>query len=85
MAVESERHNSTSETVVKQILKLPTHRSSTLQEVGLASGPWSLTDHGKRAEMKINHNPFDIDSWEVLLREAQVHQYTYITVHCIFI
>ena len=39
-----------------------------------------MTDHGKRAEMKISMNPFDLDSWEVLLREAQVyliHTYNY--------
>lgn len=33
---------------------------------------WSMTDYGKRAEAKISVHPFDLDSWEVLLREAQV-------------
>ncbi|XP_019857540.1 PREDICTED: cleavage stimulation factor subunit 3 [Amphimedon queenslandica] len=32
---------------------------------------WSMTDYGKRAEAKISVHPFDLDSWEVLLREAQ--------------
>lgn len=29
--------------------------------------------------MKINNNPFDIDSWEVLLREAQVQKNVWLT------
>lgn len=43
-----------------------------LLEAGLAAGPWSLTDYGKRAEMKLKTNPYDLESWSVLLREAQV-------------
>ena len=31
-----------------------------------------MTDYGKRAEAKISVHAFDLDSWEVLLREAQV-------------
>ena len=38
----------------------------------MAGGPWSLTDHGKKAEMKLQANPYDLESWSVLIREAQV-------------
>ena len=41
-------------------------------EVGLAEGPWSLTDHGRRAEMKLKSNLYDLEAWSVLIREAQV-------------
>lgn len=41
-------------------------------EVGLAEGPWSLTDHGRRAEMKLRTNQYDLEAWSVLVREAQV-------------
>lgn len=41
-------------------------------EQGLAKGPWSFTDHGKKAEEKIRANPHDVESWNVLVREAQV-------------
>ncbi len=42
-------------------------------EVGLSGGPWSLTDHGKKAEQKIKTNPYDLESWSVVIREAQVN------------
>lgn len=41
-------------------------------EQGLAKGPWSFTDHGKKAEERIKANPHDVESWNVLVREAQV-------------
>ena len=41
-------------------------------EQGLADGPWSLTDHGKKAESKLKANPCDLESWNSLVREAQV-------------
>ena len=41
-------------------------------EAGLAEGPWSLTDHGRRAEVKLRSNPYDLEAWSVLVREAQV-------------
>lgn len=41
-------------------------------EVGLAEGPWSLTDHGRRAEIKLRSNMYDLEAWSVLIREAQV-------------
>lgn len=41
-------------------------------EQGLAEGPWSLTDHGRRAEMKLKSNLYDLEAWSVLVREAQV-------------
>ena len=48
----------------------------------MPSGPWALTDHGKRAEMKIKNNPYDLDSWAVLLREAQVCCINRLTLFC---
>ena len=41
-------------------------------ERGLAEGPWSLTDHGKKAEQRLNGHPYDLEAWNVLIREAQV-------------
>lgn len=52
-----------------------------MEEVDVLSGSWSLTDHGNKAESKIRISPFDLESWNVLVREAQVsyndmcHQY----------
>ena len=43
-------------------------------EVGLAEGPWSLTDHGRRAETKLRSNLYDLEAWSVLVREAQVNR-----------
>ena len=39
---------------------------------GLIEGPWSTTEHGKKAEMKLEKNPCDVESWSILIREAQV-------------
>ena len=33
---------------------------------------WSFTEHGKKAEMKLVTNPYDLEAWSVLVREAQV-------------
>ena len=52
-------------------LKLP-RVNIKMVEVGLAEGPWSLTDHGRRAEMKLRSNVYDLEAWSVLIREAQV-------------
>ena len=41
-------------------------------EQGLAEGPWSFSDHGKKCETKLKSNPYDLESWNVLVREAQV-------------
>ena len=41
-------------------------------ERGLARGPWSLTEHGKKAEERLKTSPNDVESWNVLVREAQV-------------
>ena len=40
----------------------------------LIDGPWSTTEHGKKAEMKLEKNPCDVESWSVLIREAQVRR-----------
>ena len=47
-------------------------RWEKMVEVGLAEGPWSLTDHGRRAEMKLKSNLYDLEAWSILIREAQV-------------
>jgi len=31
-----------------------------------------LTDQGQLAEMKLKNKPYDLDSWETLIKEAQV-------------
>ncbi len=33
---------------------------------------WSFTEHGKKAEGKLVTNPYDLEAWSVLVREAQV-------------
>jgi len=38
----------------------------------ISESPWSLTDHGKKAELKLKSNIFDLEAWSVLCREAQV-------------
>lgn len=68
--------------VKKQVgfLQLFYSRSDCLQsrprfrqvEQGLADGPWSLTEHGKKAELKLKTNPYDLECWNILVREAQV-------------
>ncbi|KAI6649345.1 Cleavage stimulation factor subunit 3 [Oopsacas minuta] len=35
------------------------------------SQPWSTTAEGQRAEGKLKSNPYDIDAWGILIREAQ--------------
>ncbi len=54
---------------------------AAMVEVGLAGGPWSLTDHGKKAEEKIRTNPYDWESWNVLIREAQVGLFVCVCVY----
>jgi len=44
------------------------------KEKGLTSGPWSLTDQGQLAELKLKNKPYDLDSWETLIKEAQVRR-----------
>ncbi|XP_065896661.1 cleavage stimulation factor subunit 3-like [Dysidea avara] len=41
------------------------------KEKGLTTGPWSLTDQGQLAELKLKNKPYDLDSWETLIKEAQ--------------
>ena len=33
---------------------------------------WSKTERGMKAEMRLQHHPYDTESWGVLIREAQV-------------
>jgi hypothetical protein len=51
---------------------MATKRVSEQVERGLAEGPWSLNDHGKKCETKLKSNPYDLECWNVLVREAQV-------------
>ena len=41
-------------------------------EQGLADGPWSFSEHGKKCEAKLKSSPYDLECWNVLVREAQV-------------
>ena len=38
----------------------------------ISESPWSLTEHGRKAEVKLKSNVYDLDAWSILLREAQV-------------
>ena len=38
----------------------------------VSESPWSLTDHGRKAEIKLKSNVYDLEAWSVLIREAQV-------------
>lgn len=38
----------------------------------ISESPWSLTDHGRKAEVKLKSNVYDLEAWSVLIREAQV-------------
>ena len=55
----------------------PTHTRDIQSPVG-GDGPgvfqqgWSFTEHGKKAEVKLVNNPYDLEAWSVLVREAQV-------------
>ena len=42
----------------------------------ISESPWSLTDHGRKAEIKLKSNVYDLEAWSVLIREAQVTQIT---------
>lgn len=33
---------------------------------------WSTTERGIKAELRLQHHPYDTESWGVLIREAQV-------------
>ena len=33
---------------------------------------WSKTERGIKAELRLQHHPYDTESWGVLIREAQV-------------
>ena len=37
---------------------------------------WTITDRGRKAESILAENPFDVDAWGVLLREAQVSYFS---------
>ena len=41
---------------------------------------WTLSDRGRKAEIILAENPYDVDAWGVLLREAQVGQIFFIMV-----
>lgn len=34
---------------------------------------WSKTERGIKAELRLQHHPYDTESWGVLIREAQVN------------
>ena len=38
----------------------------------ISESPWSLTEHGRKAELKLKSNVYDLEAWSVLIREAQV-------------
>ncbi|XP_064401775.1 cleavage stimulation factor subunit 3-like [Halichondria panicea] len=38
---------------------------------GVFQQGWSFTEHGKKAEVKLVNNPYDLEAWSVLVREAQ--------------
>lgn len=40
---------------------------------GVFQQGWSFTEHGKKAEIKLMTNPYDLEAWSVLVREAQVN------------
>ena len=40
----------------------------------VSESPWSLTDHGRKAELKLKSNVYDLEAWSVLIREAQVRE-----------
>ena len=71
---------------VKIVLSVCSQTTSALSNIfqgsSLAEGPWSLTDHGKKAEKKVKENPYDLESWSVLVREAQVRKLKLVTVLC---
>ena len=54
-------------------------------ERGLADGPWSLSDHGKKCELKLKSNPYDLESWNMLVREAQVCSKIYLQCICTYV
>ena len=54
---------------------------------------WSKTERGIKAELRLQHHPYDTESWGVLIREAQVQisrvklayfGHTLIRIRCIF-
>ena len=49
--------------------------SNKLFKVPDLTQPWSTTTEGQRAETKLKTNPYDLDAWGVLIREAQVNTY----------
>ena len=38
----------------------------------ISESPWSLTEHGRKAEIKLKSNVYDLEAWSILIREAQV-------------
>ena len=40
---------------------------------------WNLSEPGRKAESLLVENPYDVDAWGVLIREAQVNYYIKIT------
>ena len=44
------------------------------QESG-GAGSWSTSDRGRKADGRLKENPWDVDAWGVLVREAQVMLY----------
>lgn len=37
----------------------------------ISESPWSLTEHGRKAELKLKSNVYDLEAWSILIREAQ--------------
>ena len=46
---------------------------------------WTLSDRGRKAESILSENPYDVDAWGVLLREAQVIFSLFLFPYCYFI
>lgn len=41
----------------------------------ISESPWSLTEHGRKAELKLKSNVYDLEAWSILIREAQVRKF----------
>ena len=39
---------------------------------------WNVSDRGRKAEGLLSENPYDVDAWGVLIREAQVCKFTFL-------
>lgn len=52
--------------------KVKRETSETMEGYVISESPWSLTEHGRKAEIKLKSNIYELEAWSVLIREAQV-------------